>query len=172
MLSNSKSSSYYSGITYENTVRPEFQELGSYYDSLRLGYTKNTIFGSGYLLQIRSLLETCDNLKADRSEETVLFGTYGLWEKCRRLWLTYKPMTETADIPSLKLSTKKSPAPRTEEPNIPKPPPVKENQALAGPNKKWEEILTLNDRRFLRSLHIASGDELIYPEDNKKDKDN
>lgn len=152
-------------------MRPEFQELNDCFDSLRFGYINNTIFGSAYLLRVRNLLEACDSLKASRFEGVVLFETYGFWEKCRQLWLEYKAMTDTENIPPLKLRTKKSPDQRIEEPNTAKPLLAKQNQSLAGPNKRWEEVLTLNDREFLRLLRIAPGNKPIYPEDDKKDKD-
>lgn len=142
-------------------MRDEFIKLKEYEEELTASKRNRVVMRSDRLMAIRDNLEWCDKMiNIAPFEAYYLFLIAHHWEKCWQLWLKYKPMTETAEIPKLVLKTKNRPDSQT----------IKENKIKAltrvdrpsnspyNQQKSWEEVITPDDRKYLKSLRIASDD--------------
>lgn len=154
----------------EGLTKEEFEILKKYIDELISNWRVKLVMKADRLIDIRDYIEFCDHRDLGPLETCNLLITADYWERCRKFWLKYRPNTESAEIPEIKLKTKNTSAKKPQntqeisqiEASINKA-AVKVDKTPQYPQKTWE--INSNDRRFLRSLQIAA-DEVPNPNNN------
>lgn len=143
-----------------NLTREESETLKKYLDELISNWREKLVMKADRLIDIRDYMGFCDHRDLGPLETCNLLISADYWERCRKFWLKYRPNTESAEIPEIKLKTKNTLAKKPQNTqgisqiktsmNKAK---VKVDRPPQNPQKAWE--ISSNDRRFLRSLRIA-----------------
>ncbi len=166
MILNDSSSSLI-GVPVADDNHKYFDQLRRVGIELIRSLRHKTPISADQLKIIRSHIQFCDSLEKRRFETYILLIAAKNWRKCYYRWLWNKPQgdedVELSDIviKTTKESDLKNPQKSqiTTLAKVEKPLPESTE-----PKKKWEEVLTVDDLKFLKSMRFSKDDRIRNPE--------
>lgn len=134
----------------EKKHKDEFRVLLDHYKVLYNSLEDKKVLKAAILIKIRDHIEVCDHLVTKRRQGILLYIAHNCWDECLDNWNLNTPQgEENIAIPSLELKTVSV---KTEKMSTALAKIQKETNPET--EKKFDQKLSADDKRFLRSLRI------------------